>query len=72
MDGGRSGLTGQHARESVEQETRRERGLVPTQHRLTMDATVVERILQLEHVTRTPAKVCNSKSEVDEATFEYL
>ena len=66
MDGGRNGLTGltqRHASKAVEQETRRERGPVPTRPRLTMDATVVERILQLEHVTRTPAKVCNSKSQ---------
>ena len=63
MDVGRNGLTGRNAREPVEQETRRERGPVPTRPRLTMDATVVERILQLEHVTRTPAKVCNSKSQ---------
>ena len=61
MDGGRNGLTGQHARESVEQETRRERGPVPTQHRLTMVETVGERMLQLNSATVTRVKVSKSK-----------
>ena len=61
MDGGRNGLTGQHARESVEQETRRERDPAPTQPLHTMVATVGERMLQLKHVTVTLVKVIKSK-----------
>ena len=61
MDGGRNGLTGQHARETVEQETRRERDPVPTHHRLTMVATVGESILQLNSATITHVKVSKSK-----------
>ena len=61
MDGGRSGLTGQHARETVEQETRRERDIVPTQPRLTMVETVGERMLQLNSATVTRVKVRKSK-----------
>ena len=59
MDGGRSGLTGQHARESVEQETRRERDPVRTQPLHTMVATVGERMLQLNSATATHVKVRN-------------
>ena len=61
MDGGLNGLTGQHAREFVEQETRRERGPVPTHRRLTMVETVGERMLQLRHVTVTHVKVRKPK-----------
>ena len=61
MDGGRNGLTGQHARETVEQETRRERGHVPTQPLHTMVATVGERMLQLNSATVTHVKVRRSK-----------
>ena len=61
MDGGRNGLTGQHARETVEQETRRERGPVPTQPPHTMVATVGERMLQLNSATVTHVKVRRSK-----------
>ena len=61
MDGGRNGLTGQHARESVEQETRRERDPVPTPPLHTMVVTVGERMLQLKHVTVTLVKVIKSK-----------
>ena len=61
MDGGRNGLTGQHARETVEQETRRERDPVPTHHRLTMVVTVGERMLQLNSATVTHVKVRRSK-----------
>ena len=61
MDTGRSGLTGQHARESVGQETRRERDPVPTQPLHTMVATVGERMLEVKHVTVTHVKVSKSK-----------
>ena len=61
MDGGRNGLTGQHARETVEQETRRERGPVPTQPPHTMVETVGERMLQLNSATVTHVKVRRSK-----------
>ena len=61
MDGGLNGLTGRHARETVEQETRRERDPVPTHHRLIMVATVGERILQLNSATVTHVKVSKSK-----------
>ena len=61
MDGGRSGLTGQHAREPVGQETRRERDPAPTHHRLIMVATVGERMLQLNSATATHVKVSKSK-----------
>ena len=61
MDVGLNGLTGQHARETVEQETRRERGPVPTHHRLTMVATVGERMLQLNSAIATHVMVRKSK-----------
>ena len=61
MDGGLNGLTGRHARETVEQETRRERDPVPTQPLHTMVATVGERMLQLNNATITHVKVSKSK-----------
>ena len=61
MDGGRNGLTGQHARETVEQETRRERDPVPTPPLHTMVVTVGERMLQLNSAIATRVKVRRSK-----------
>ena len=61
MDGGLNGLTGQHAREFVEQETRRERGPVPTHHRLTMVESVGERMLEVKTVIVTHVKVSEFK-----------
>ena len=61
MEAGQNGLTGQHARESVEQEIRRERDPVPTQPLHTMVATVGERMLQLNSATVTHVKVRRSK-----------
>ena len=61
MDGGLNGLTGQHAREFVEQETRRERGPVPTQPLHTMVETVGERMLEVKTVIVTHVKVSEFK-----------
>ena len=61
MDVGLNGLTGQHARKPVKQETRRERDPVPTQPPHTMVATVGERMLQLNSATVTHVKVSKSK-----------
>ena len=61
MDVGLNGLTGRNAREPVEQETRRERGPVPTHHRLTMVETVGERMLEVKTVIVTHVKVSEYK-----------
>ena len=57
MEAGQNGLTGQHARESVEQEIRRERDPVPTQPLHTMVATVGERILPQDNAIPTLVQV---------------
>ena len=61
MDGGLNGLTGRHARETVDRGARRERGHVPTQPPHTMVATVGERMLQLNSATITHVKESKSK-----------
>ena len=57
MDVGLNGLTGQHARKPVKQETRRERDPVPTQPLHTMVATVGERILPQDNAIPTLVQV---------------
>ena len=61
MDGGRNGLTGQHARKPVKQETRRERDPAPTQPLHTMVETVGERMLEVKTVIVTHVKVSEFK-----------